>query len=87
MLCKFEIADIKSRLPRIEEEIESEKEQRWQEFSSQFSDEEIAIIAEGKADEELVYLFLECERLLMPREVKKVYKETLQEMEENSEQY
>ena len=53
---------------------------------SQFPNDDLTAIAEGTADDDLVYRFLECERLLMPRGVKKVFKETLQEMEENSEQ-
>ena len=53
---------------------------------SQFPNDDLTAITEGNADDDLIYRFLECERLLMPREVKKVYKETLQVMEENCEQ-
>ena len=78
---------IQSRLDQLEEETTEEAiQERWDAFMSQFHDDDLTAIAEGKAEDDLVYRFLECERFLMPIEVKKVYTETLQEMEENSEQ-
>ena len=78
---------IRSRLDQLEEETTEETiQERWDAFMSQFPNDDLTAIAEGTADDDLVYRFLECERLLMPIEVKKVYIETLQEMEDNSEQ-